>query len=73
MIGSADLPTLAKAKPNKSEMVMMPRIFMSTAATAMLSGKILLKTRSNASRAEMLSCETSGACMRVANKFQVSD
>ena len=42
--GSATSPRLARARPKKREKVMMPRMFMSTAATAMFSGKMLRAT-----------------------------
>ena len=53
MRGSAAFPTLARAKPKSKEIVIMPRMFMSTAATAMLSGKMLRNTLNKASRAEI--------------------
>lgn len=61
MMGSAVFPILARARPKRREIVMMPRIFILTAATAILSGKILLITVSNASRAEIFSSLLEGA------------
>ena len=45
-------PMLARASPNMSEKVIMPRMFMFTAASAMLSGNMFRVTPSSAERGE---------------------
>lgn len=50
IMGSAASPTVLRHRPKNSEKVMMPRMFMLTAAAATLSGNMLRATSSSASR-----------------------
>ena len=49
-IGSAASPTVLRHSPKNSEKVIIPRMFMLTAAAATLSGNMLRATFSSASR-----------------------
>ena len=58
---SAWLPRDARQMPKKSEKVMMPRMFILTAATTTLSGTMLRATASSAWRGDALVGDTLAA------------
>ena len=61
IMGSAASPSVERHSPKKREKVIMPRMFMSTAAAATLSGNMLRATSRRASNGVLRTTGSAGA------------